>query len=113
MIIFLIISLKFHTPRLRAERRTFPVDNERPVRQSLRRQPLTKRNAEREEVQKMVEKEVTEPSTSAWASYLVLVIKPNGATRVCVDYRTLNAKTTRNAYPLPRFDECLETLSGA
>lgn len=87
--------------------------NERPVRQPLRRQPLAKRNTEREEVQKMLEKEVIEPSTSAWASNLVLVTKPNGATRACVDYRALNAKTTRDAYPLPRIDECLDSLSGA
>ncbi|XP_048775432.2 uncharacterized protein LOC125680030 [Ostrea edulis] len=76
--------------------------NEKPVRQPLRRQPITKRTVEREEVKKMLEKGVIEPSTSAWASNLVLVTKPNGTTRACVDYRTLNTKTTRYAYALPR-----------
>ena len=87
--------------------------NEKPVRQPLRRQPIAKRAVEREEVQKMLQKGVIEPSTSAWASNLVLVAKPNGTTRACVDYRMLNAKTTRDAYPLPRIDECLDSLSDA
>lgn len=88
-------------------------ENEKPVRQSLRRQPIAKRNIERSEVQSMLEKGVIEPSTSAWASNLVLVSKPNGATKACVDYRQLNAKTVKDAYPLPRIDECLDSLSGA
>lgn len=83
------------------------------MRQPLRRQPIAKRNIERSEVQSMLEKGVIEPSTSAWASNLVLVSKPNGATRACVDYRQLNAKTVKDAYPLPRIDECLDSLSGA
>ena len=32
--------------------------------------------------------------------------------RLCVDYRTLNAKATRVVHPLPRIDESLEALSG-
>ena len=88
-------------------------ENERPVRQPLRRPPLAKRNTEREEVQKMWKKGIIEPFTSALASNLVLVTKLNGATRVCVNYRALNAKTTRDAYPLPRTDECLDSFSFA
>ncbi|XP_061189572.1 uncharacterized protein K02A2.6-like [Saccostrea echinata] len=88
-------------------------ENEKPVRQALRRQPIAKRDIERREVQNMLEKGVIEPSTSAWASNLVLVAKQNGATRACVDYRQLNAKTVKDAYPLPRIDECLDSLSGA
>ncbi len=33
--------------------------------------------------------------------------------RFCVDFRAINARTKKDAYPLPRIDETLDTLSGA
>ena len=43
----------------------------------------------------------------------MLVKKRDGKLRLCVDYRALNAKTHRDAYPLPRIDEALDALGGA
>jgi Reverse transcriptase (RNA-dependent DNA polymerase)/RNase H-like domain found in reverse transcriptase len=60
-----------------------------------------------------VKAEVIEPATSEWASPIVLVAKPDGSTRLCVDYRRLNAITVRDSYPLPRMDECIESLVDA
>lgn len=39
--------------------------------------------------------------------------KKDGALRLCVDYRQLNRKTRRDAFPLPRNEEFLDALSDA
>ena len=39
--------------------------------------------------------------------------KADGSTRFCVDYRKLNAVTVRDSYPLPRMDECIDSLGDA
>jgi hypothetical protein len=61
----------------------------------------------------MLKAEVIEPATSEWASKIVFVAKPDGSTRFCVDYRRLNAVTVRDSYPLPRMDECIDSLGDA
>ena len=54
-----------------------------------------------------------EPSTSPWASPIVLVRKQDGSTRFCIDYRKLNDVTRKDAYRLPRIDATLDTLHGS
>ena len=84
-----------------------------PCRQPPRRQPIGKRDIEKQEVLKMLERNVIEPSNSAWSSPIVLVTKKDGSTRFCVDYRHVNDLTVKDAYPIPRVDECLDSLSGS
>ena len=43
----------------------------------------------------------------------MLVTKKNGSQRLCVDYRQLNAATVKDAFPLPRVDDSLASLSGS
>ena len=71
------------------------------------------REAEQAEVQRMLEADVMEPAQSAWDSPVVLVPKPDGSLRFCVDYRRLNAITVKDTYPLPRIDECIDSLGEA
>ena len=44
---------------------------------------------------------------------MVMVRKKDGSLRFCVDFRQLKAATVKDAHPLPRIDDILDTLHGA
>ena len=53
------------------------------------------------------------PSSSAAASPILLVRKPGGELRFCIDYKALNAVTVKNRYLIPLISETLGKLAGA
>eukprot|EP00171_Calliarthron_tuberculosum_P023404 IDg23404t1 len=61
----------------------------------------------------MLRLDVIEAATSEWASPIVIVPKPDGKWRFCVDYRRLNAISLKDSYLLPRMDECIDSLGDA
>ena len=87
--------------------------NAQPIRQPVRRLPVCQKGELKSLLNEMEEKEVIRPSHSPWASPIVLVRKKDGSQRFCVDYRKLNAVTRKDAYPIPRIDDTLDTLSGS
>ena len=84
----------------------------RPIRCNPRKLSPRKIKIQQELVDKMLEEGQIEHSASAWSTPTVLVTKKDGTTRFCVDYRRLNARTKKDAFPLPRIDDSLNSLSG-
>jgi len=86
-----------------------------PIRQKPYRVSPTKQKVIviKELIDEMLAADVIEPSSSAWASPVVLIPKKTGGYRFCVDYRKVNSVSQSDAYPLPTIQEILESLSGA
>ena len=76
-----------------------------PVKQPMRRVPFVYREKIAGLMKEMEEAGVIKPSSSPWASPVVLVPKKDGTCRFCIDYR-------KDVYPLPRIDDILDTLGG-
>lgn len=69
------------------------------------------------QVQKLLENDLIENSSSNYNSPIILVPKKStGAEkkwRMCIDYRKLNQKIIADRYPLPRIDDILDNLGRA
>ncbi|CEH19114.1 FOG: Transposon-encoded proteins with TYA, reverse transcriptase, integrase domains in various combinations [Ceraceosorus bombacis] len=64
-----------------------------------------------ETIAEMLAQDLIKPCNSPWSSPVVLVSQGD-KTRMCVDYRKLNAVTKKDVYPLPRIDDTLRVFSG-
>ena len=82
----------------------------RPTSQAPRRAPFALRQEIARQLTKMQSQGVIRPSSSDWASPIVLVKKKDGTLRFCVDYRELNSTTKADLFPLPRIDDLLDLL---
>ena len=98
------------TSRTTAVQQDIITTDAHPVRCGPRRLAPARLRKEQTCIQEMLHGGQIEPSDSPWASNVVLVAKKDGSTRFCVDYRRLNALTTKDAYPLPRIDAGKSTV---
>ena len=64
------------------------------------------------QVDQLLELKLIQPSTSAYASPVVLVRKPDGTMRFCIDYRKLNKSVAIDRFPIPLIAETLDALHG-
>ncbi|CAG2245678.1 unnamed protein product [Mytilus edulis] len=81
-----------------------------PVRQfPYRTTPKTKEEINTH-LDEMEEQGIIRKSMSPWSSPILLVAKPNGEKRVCVDYRKLNRLTKIYTQSLPNLSDVLDTL---
>jgi len=84
-----------------------------PLKQQAYRMPFSKRKKVEECIQEMLQQNIIRPSSSPWSSPVVLVEKPDGSTRFCVDYRKVNAITRKDAHPVPLIQDVFDQLTGA
>jgi hypothetical protein len=85
----------------------------RPIRQKPYRIPFARREAVKKEKEDMLKNGIIKQSESPWASPIVLVPKPDGSWRMCIDFRKLNNVTKFDNYPIPRMDDILDKLGRA
>lgn len=65
---------------------------------------------EKAEIFKMMERLVIEPTQTEWAVPILFAPKKNGTLQFCGNYRRLNAVTKRDSRPIPRVDEWFDSL---
>ena len=64
-------------------------------------------------IQEMLDGGTIRPSQSPWCNAMVLVRKKDGSLWFCIDFRRLNARTKKDAYPLLHMQETMESMVGA
>lgn len=82
-------------------------ENVKPIKQRMYKLAKVQAGILKEELQKLIDNKLIEPSSSSWSSPVLLVPKKNGKWRMCVDYRKLNECTLKDSYSLPFIDEIL------
>lgn len=83
-----------------------------PNRQKMRRTLYGFQKEEEAHLQRMLDANAIQLSTSEWSS-LCTSTKKDGSVVWCIDYHKLHQKTVKDSYPLPNIEYCLSTLSGA
>jgi len=81
-----------------------------PIKQKTYRLSKVQADALKEELTKLLENNLIEPSCSPWSSPVILVPKKNKKWRMCIDFRKLNDITVKDAYCLPLIDEILFSI---
>ena len=89
------------------------LEDETPVHVRPRPIPFHLRDVVLEQVSKMLSLGVIKKSVSPWSSPILLVPKPDGKYRFCVDFRQLNSKSRKDNAPVPRIDTIFSLIGGA
>ena len=69
--------------------------------------PPYRMNPIKKELDSLLEQVIIEDCESPYASPVVLIPRPDGKVRSCIDYLKLNAQTIADTYPMPYIDDLL------
>ncbi|XP_050290234.1 uncharacterized protein LOC126728462 [Quercus robur] len=87
--------------------------NRKPVQQRRRTFAPERDQAVAEEVTKLLTAGfIWEVYYPEWLANVVLVKKPNGKWRMCVDFTDLNKACPKDSFPLPRIDQLVDSTAG-
>ena len=85
----------------------------KPVRQKKRNHGEERSQAAATEVKKLLDAGfIRQCYYPDWVANVVLVKKPNGTWRMCVDYTDLNRACPKDSYPLPKIDHLVDSTAG-
>ncbi|KAJ1699784.1 hypothetical protein LUZ63_008296 [Rhynchospora breviuscula] len=85
----------------------------RPVQQRKRKLGVERRKAVQEEVDRLIKASaIREVEYPRWLANPVLVMKPNGKWRMCIDYTDLNRACPKKPFPLPSIDAMVDSTAG-
>ena len=90
-------------------------DDAVPVIEPPRKVPLSLHNRLKSELDRMVSLNVIRPidEPTDWVSSMVIVEKPNGNLRICLDPKPLNRAIKRQHYPLPTTEDIFDQIKDA
>ena len=86
-----------------------------PVQQAIRRIPYHTRKKVSAELQRLQQLDIIEPvkGPTSWVNPIVVVLKPNGKIRMCLDMRIANEAIIQERQVIPKIDDVLTELHGA
>jgi hypothetical protein len=100
-------------PQWDRDHRIILVPGAAPVAVRPYRYPVAHKDELERQCTTMIDQGIVRRSESAFSSSVLLIKKPDGSWRFCVDYRALNTLTVKDAFPIPVVEELLDELNGA
>ena len=87
----------------------------RPIAQPIRKTPFSLRSKVENKIKELVDLDIIEPveGPTPWVNPVVVVPKPGGDIRLCIDMRRANEAIRRARHPIPTVDEITQSISGS
>ena len=89
------------------------LNTDEPIRSKLYHVPQAMKETIKNEVDEMLKLGVIERSESSYGHPIVMVKKPDGSNRFCIDFRKMNQVTVFDPEPIPNPQDIFASLSGS